>query len=111
MSANSAMVEMKYKIEALKEMKNAIYKQWVKWNLIASNKWDKSVMETSGEMKWKVKAISEIILWRAVMKGIVVKCIMNEKYDEGKKWNEIWYGGNRWKIKMVWKYELICAQK
>ena len=32
------------------------YKQWVEWNLIGSNKWNKSVMETSWEMKWKVKA-------------------------------------------------------
>ena len=44
---------------------------------------------------------SKTILWKAMMKGFVDKCIMNEKYDEGKKLNEIWYGGNRWK--MVWK--------
>ena len=42
-------------------------------------------METSREMKWKVKAISKIILWKEMMKGIVDKCIMNEKNDEGKK--------------------------
>ena len=42
-------------------------------------------METSRERKWEVKAISEIILWKAMMKGIVDKCIMNEKYNEGKK--------------------------
>ena len=44
-------------------------------------------METSREMKWKVKAISEIIWWKAMMKRIVVKCIMHEKYDEGEKMN------------------------
>ena len=71
------------------------YKQWVEWNLIGSNKWNKSVMETSREMKWKVKARSESTWWKAMMKGIVDKCIMNEKYNEGKKWNEIWYGSNR----------------
>ena len=48
---------------------------------------------------------SKTILWKAMMKGFVDTCIMNEKYDEGKKWNEIWFGGNSWK--MVWKYELI----
>ena len=63
----------------------------MKWNLVGGNKWNKSVMETSWEMKWKGKVISEIILWKAMMKGIVVTCIMNEKYDEGKKWNGIWY--------------------
>ena len=42
-------------------------------------------METSREMKWKVKARSKITWWKAMMKGIVDKCIMNEKYDEGKK--------------------------
>ena len=52
----------------------------------------RSVMETSGEMNWKVKAMSEIILWVSMMKGTVDKSIMNENYDEGRKWNEIWYG-------------------
>jgi hypothetical protein len=31
-----------------------------------------------------VKAISENILWKSMMKGTVVKCIVNENYDEGK---------------------------
>ena len=44
-------------------------------------------METSmaREMKWKVKTRSKITWWKAMMKGIVDKYIMNEKYDEGKK--------------------------
>ena len=34
------------------------------------------------------------------MKGSVVTCIMNEKNNEEKKWNEIWYGENRWKLEL-----------
>ena len=47
-------------------------------------------METSREMYWKVKAMSEIMLWVSMIKGTVVKSSMNEKYDEGSsevKWN------------------------
>ena len=40
----------------------------------------RSVMEKSGEilMKRKVKAISVIVLWKSMMKGIVEKSTMNE---------------------------------
>ena len=60
-------------------------------------------METSGEMNWKVKGMSEIISWVSMMKGTVVKSRIYEKYDEGRKWNEICYGGNRCNETMPWK--------
>ena len=40
----------------------------------------------------EMESESKTILWKAMMKGFVDKCIMNEKYDEGKKmkWILVW---------------------
>ena len=79
-SANSAVVGMKYEIEASKEMKNAMQamsKMKSRWRQQMKEVCDGNIRRD--EMK------SEIILWKSMMKESVVTCIMNEKNNEGKK--------------------------